>query len=279
MSSDIQAQNDAIAQRCFELNLLKTSMECEKCLNPTIYKNSDGKDGLKWECPNNACRKRYSIRKYSIFENSNLNLGTILCILAYIVNKLSPDAALKHLKMRKQTISKWYGIFRERLFLYYQLKPEYTQMGGIGKTVEIDECCLGKRKYEKGRIHKQLWIFGGIERENKKNWFIVPVQRRNAATLLPIIKLKIANGTSVNTDRWKAYRKLNELLPEKQFEHNWINHDTNFVSRTNQDVHTQNIKCFWSNLRRFYETLIQIKGKIWIYLLLNFIFVVFTKLL
>ena len=116
MSTDIQAQNNTIVQRYFELNLFKTSMQCERCLNDTILKISDCKDGLKWECPENACRKRYSIRKYSIFENFNLNLNTILCILAYFVNKLSPDAASKLLKMRKQTISKWYGIFREQLF-------------------------------------------------------------------------------------------------------------------------------------------------------------------
>ena len=39
------------------------------------------------------------------------------------------------------------------------------QLGGPGKTVEIDESKFGKRKFYRGHHVEGCWVFGGIERE------------------------------------------------------------------------------------------------------------------
>ena len=49
-----------------------------------------------------------------------------------------------------------------------------STQSGPGKEVEIDEICIVKRKYNRGRIQNQVWLFGGIERRSK-NKFIVPL--------------------------------------------------------------------------------------------------------
>ena len=41
-------------------------------------------------------------------------------------------------------------------------------IGGEGIEVEIDETLFVKRKYDRGRMLRQLWIIGGIERISQK---------------------------------------------------------------------------------------------------------------
>ena len=60
-------------------------------------------------------------------------------------------------------------------------------IGGPGKRVQIDESKFGKRKYHRGHHIEGQWVFGGIEEESRRN-FLVCVERRNADTLIPIIK-------------------------------------------------------------------------------------------
>ena len=68
-------------------------------------------------------------------------------------------------------------------------------IGGAGKTVEIDESKFGKMKYQRGRYIEGQWIFGGICHETKA-CFLVPVERRDKDTLLPIIRTHILPGTT-----------------------------------------------------------------------------------
>ena len=67
-----------------------------------------------------------------------------------------------------------------------------------GRIVEIDESKFGKRKYHRGSRVDGVWVFGGIERESR-TCFMVSVEDRTAATLIPIIIIKryILPGTKV----------------------------------------------------------------------------------
>ena len=54
------------------------------------------------------------------------------------------------------------------------------KLGGLGKTVEIDESKFGaKRKYKRGRVSEGPWVFGVVERGSQKvPLFRVPGQTR-----------------------------------------------------------------------------------------------------
>ena len=80
-------------------------------------------------------------------------------------------------------------------------------IGGPGSTVDIDESMFGKRKCHRGRFIEGQWVFGGICRETKA-CFLVPVERRDRDTLLPIIRAEILPGTRVMIDLWKSYDSL-----------------------------------------------------------------------
>ena len=98
------------------------------------------------------------------------------------------------------------------------------KLGGPERIVEIDEAKIGKRKYNRGRLVKGHWIFGGYERESKKI-FIVPVEDRTETTLLACIKEWILPGTTIVSDCWKSYN----CLSNEGFQHLTVNHSYNFV--------------------------------------------------
>jgi len=119
-------------------------------------------------------------------------------------------------------------------------------IGGPDTVVEIDESVLTKRKYNRGQLRaEQQWFFGGVER-GTNNCFIVPVERRDAVTLLPIIQKHIRPGTTIMSDGWAAYGGIANM-PEL-YEHYKVNHSENFVDPTT-GAHTQTIESTWSHFK------------------------------
>ena len=58
----------------------------------------------------------------------------------------------------------WASFCREICLQVYIEHPE--QLGGSGKTAEIDESKFGRRKFYRGHHVDGCWVFGGIERES-----------------------------------------------------------------------------------------------------------------
>jgi hypothetical protein len=87
---------------------------------------------------------------------------------------------------------------------YFLRNPE--QLGGHGRVVEVDETCISRRKYNRGRlIVEQQWFVTGnywillpllnctvleIERNSRKA-FVEPVQQRDRATLNAVIQVGV----------------------------------------------------------------------------------------
>jgi hypothetical protein len=51
------------------------------------------------------------------------------------------------------------------------------KIGGPNKIVKIDESKFGQRKYRRGHPDKGQWVFGGVERDSGRTFF-VPVPDR-----------------------------------------------------------------------------------------------------
>ncbi|XP_076545896.1 uncharacterized protein LOC143305596 [Osmia lignaria lignaria] len=135
-------------------------------------------------------------------------------------------------------------------------------LGGPGIIVEIDECKIGRRKFEKGRFREGLWILGTldiylkifriqvrlgrmIERGgNKYRLEICPNNKRDETTLLALIQKHIAIGSEIHTDCWKGYQNLNR----HGYIHKTVNHSENFVD-PEIGAYTQNIESSWRSLR------------------------------
>lgn len=82
---------------------------------------------------------------------------------------------------------------------------------------------------------------GILERNGKV--YALPVVSTKGATILPIMRDKIAVGSTVYTDEFAPYKSL-----RKEYIHQVVAHGADeFVRGT---AHTNNIECFWSHLKR-----------------------------
>jgi transposase-like protein len=62
-------------------------------------------------------------------------------------------------------------------------------------------------KYKRGRLVKEQWVFGGVERGTNK-CFLVKVPNRTRSTLIEIVKKYILPQTTIISDCWRAYDTL-----------------------------------------------------------------------
>lgn len=119
---------------------------------------------------------------------------------------------------------------------------DFDPKGGPGVIVEIDESLVGKRKYNKGKKKKcQQWVFGGVE-QGSNRCFLAKVDKRDAATLVPLIKKHILPVTCIYSDCWKAY----DSLGRSGYKHLTVNHSVTFKDG---DVCTNKIEGMWKHVK------------------------------
>ena len=123
-------------------------------------------------------------------------------------------------------------------------------IGGENIEVEIDETQFVRRKYNRGRLLKDIWLFGGVERISKKRFVVALTgevgERRERATLIPLIFKFSKPKTIIYSDTWAAYRGLEE---HNNYVHKVINHSEHFVDPEDPTVHTQNIERLWRDIK------------------------------
>ena len=144
--------------------------------------------------------------------------------------------------MSKKTGVDWYNFLRDVCAQYYVDHPNV--IGGPGIKVEIDESKFGRRKYHRGRYVEGHWVFGGTERITGKA-FLVEVEKRDAATLIPSIRQHIRTGSIIYSDEWHAYSSLGT----SGYTHHTVNHSQNFVD-PDTGAHTQSVESMWSQAKR-----------------------------
>ena len=192
--------------------------------------------------PRKGCQAILSIRDGSFFSNSHLKLTDLVAITYWWSRGVNVGVAVHETGHSQTTITDWYNFHRDVCAQYFLDHP--VMIGGPGKTVEIDESKFGKRKYNRGRYVEGHWVFGGIERDSSEA-FMVEVQDRSAATLLPIILEHVRPGTNIISDEWRAYSQL----LSQGMSHQTVNHSVNFIDPST-GAHTQGIESTWAQTKR-----------------------------
>ncbi len=198
----------------------------------------------RWKCY--ACRKQFSVKVDSVFEDSALGLDkwlVALWMLCNCKNGVSSHEISRELGIAQQHA--WHMLHRLRVVL--QL-PEGGKLGGI---VEVDESFIGGKarnmhvNKRKERItgtggKGKAMAFGILERGGQVR--VTVLQDRQSQTVQPEIKKHVEAGTSLCTDAMAGYRGL-----DAEYLHQIIDHATAYV---NGHVHTNGLENFWSLLKR-----------------------------
>jgi transposase-like protein len=197
-----------------------------------------------WKCLD--CKKQFSVKVGTIFEDSPISLDKWLCamwMLANCKNGVSSYEIARDLKVTQKTA--WFMMHRIR---YAQHQGSINKMTG---TVEADETFIGgkarfmHKSKRKQKIHGRgpegkAIVFGLLERETGKVRTSV-VDTRRKQHIHKEIRESVTPGAELNTDALKSYDDLDE------YTHSVIDHAEAYVDGT---VHTNRLENFWSLLKR-----------------------------
>ncbi|KAF7702811.1 hypothetical protein CDIK_0343 [Cucumispora dikerogammari] len=94
-----------------------------------------------------------------------------------------------------------------------------------------------------------MWCVEGISRETKK-LFLTLSTHRDMVNLDETITKNVEIDTLITTDCWNGYLNVENI----GYLHEKINHSKNFVDPKGKSIHTQNIECFWSYLKKYVKS-------------------------
>ena len=240
--SELTSTTGKCVEFCQRIGLLHVSPK-ETCTqghnNWYLGSSSRSLDKCQWRC--RSCKSTRTLRDGTFFSHSRLELQQILDLMLYWSQGVDSQKFIRRncKILSSATIVDWRNFMRDLCSEYFIRNP--ATIGGTGHVVEIDESAWTKRKYNRGRLVKNQWVFGGIDRDTRE-CFAVLVDQRNAATLLPIIDQFILPGTTIYSDEWAAYNNI--VNSPNNYTHGTVNHSRNFVDPTTL-VHTQNIENLW----------------------------------
>lgn len=198
----------------------------------------------KWQCKD--CRKQFSVKVGTIFEDSPLGLDkwfVAVWSIANAKNGISSHELARALGVTQK--SAWFMLHRIREAMKSRT---FTKMNG---PVESDETFIGgearnmhagkKAAKIKGRgsVGKTA-VQGILERGGEVRTFVV--KNTEAETLQGNIICNVAKGSIVHTDAAAAYSTLSS-----RYEHATVDHVREYVRGT---VHTNGLENFWSLFKR-----------------------------
>lgn len=216
---------------------------CPKCESTN---NTFMESRKVWQCKNKECKKQFSVKVGTIFEDSPIGLDKWLTAMWLIVgakNGISSYEIHRAIGVTQKTA--WFMMHRIRKAM------ETGTFEKLSGDVECDETFIGgkarnmhKQKRDKiikgrGSIGKTA-VMGLLERKGRVRAKVVKSVDRE--TLHGEIKESVETGSNVFTDEWRAYQNLSD-----EYTHQVINHSIEYVRN---NVHTNGIENFWSLLKR-----------------------------
>ena len=110
----------------------------------------------------------------------------------------------------------------------------------IGITVILTSL-LCRRKHNVGRQVAEQWVFGGVEVGTpQRRGFLVPVNRRDATTLLPVLQQYVVS------DCCRPYYSY--TTGSTGYRHLTVNRAFNFVDPYTGAC-TNHVECYWKNAK------------------------------
>lgn len=197
-----------------------------------------------WKC--RACKKQFSVKLGTIFEDSPIGLDkwlTAIWMIANCKNGVSSYEIHRSIGVTQKTA--WFMMHRIRLAMQ---TGTFEKLSG---EVEADETFIGgkARNMHKSKREEKVTgrgasgkvaVMGLLERHGEVRTRVVPDTKRR--TLQVEVRENVKLGSEVHTDALRSYRGL-----DSEYVHKVVDHAERYVDG---HVHTNGLENFWSLLKR-----------------------------
>jgi transposase-like protein len=177
-------------------------------------------------------KNRY-IKRSRITESKFRQIVKLFCL------DLDATKIAQQTGLQRKTINRMLMLFRKRIVSLCQSEANFSG------EVEVDESYFGARRVrgKRGRGAKgKTPVVGLLKRDGKV--YCQPIKNCTKEELLPVIKGKILEESTVYTDGWKSY----DGLVLNGYKHYRVYHSKNEFVRGKS--HINGIESFWSYTKR-----------------------------
>ena len=196
------------------------------------------------------CKKQFTLKTGTIFEDSPLGLDKWLPCVWLIVNAKNGVSSCEiHRSLGVTQKTAWFMLHRVRAALKV---GHFDKMAG---TVEADESFIGGKGKNMHKAVKRRKIGGGrgtagkavvmglLERgEDASKVRVRVIKTNDKPTVQGVIKANVEPGSHVHTDALLSYKGL-----DSDYVHAAVDHAIEYVR---DNVHTNGLENFWTLLKR-----------------------------
>lgn len=199
------------------------------------------------KCRNKECRKQFTVTKGTVFESSHVKISTwLMCMFIMCSSKKAVSAHQIHRMLGITYKTAWFMCHRIRYAM-----DEGPLKDLLKGTVEIDETYVGGKK--RGCGHKAGWdnktpVLSLVERGGEGRKRSVVMTRVNHKSLRKAVLEHVQEGSTINTDELKGYKRLKD-----KFTHRSVNHsEKQYVIKLHagKSVTTNTVEGSFSLLKR-----------------------------
>ena len=203
------------------------------------------------------CRKQFTVRVGSIFEDSHLPMTKWLQAIYLMCS--SKKGVSSHQLMRTLETT-----YKTAWFLTHRIREamrsgDLAPFGAGGGDVEVDETFIGREPGVpvKRAFHHKLKVLTLVDRDTKQARSVV-VDDLRPETLGPILAANIAREARLVTDEARVYGKLGREFAA----HATVNHQRDeYVSKADPTVFTNTVEGYFSIFKRGMKGVYQHCGK------------------
>ena len=234
-------QDEEAAYEWVEAHLWPNGPVCPRCQGMDRIRKLEGKSTRIGTYYCNACRKPFTVKIGTVFEDSHIPLRLWLQAIALLCSSKKGISSNQLHRMLGITLkSAWFMSHRIREAMR---TGGLAPMGGPGSIVEIDETFIGKKEgvkkllWSRGAGHKQIAL-SLVERGGDVRSFRIP--NLEVDTIKPIVDANLSKESRLMTDEARRFRKLGKEFAE----HQAVDHSREEWSRG--ECHTNTLEGYFS---------------------------------